>query len=711
MCVDDVESLGERRYAFLSSGKIPDEPDGSAAHPKSRDCFLAGIVAHLIVFDVALSASTQGAPPKWDRAVDADDSFQTIHAWFEKALSWTSSARFADAGAMLDAFNAAANTALPSGQTLTRLERYRVWKTQRQISTELPCERDISANDFSESWMSHYEGAPVFVKMWKSSAWGGRQSELPRILDFVERADYLRISPPPGCAPIRKVAWMPDAIVVLREWIDFPTLQETIAGKAGPLASAEGGLLLIGKLCRLIVDLHQSGFAHGDLKPANILVPDDLEKTPVLIDFLEFSTEADGDVVSAAYAPASGGDRFSRDRFALTKMAEEVFLACEIGRANAIALTKAIRDCREGPPANATLLPLSDRLLPYHAARVETAYKQKLQADLKNRMRVAARNLGISAAGSDHLLHIHQSIRPVWIRYRDLIAATEDGTDGKRLAGLRRTIVRMAGKIGASEPEVQTVMQDGRLLDALTQHVASEHSIGNLDIAERFASIFNLTTDLIGSVSTPERSFESFLAGTRQIVAGTCVGLGRTSLGLRKTPFDLVVVDEAARCTSSELAVPIQSGRWIVLVGDQAQLEPHHRPEVISEVAATTGLPKREIVRSDFERIFDSRYGREAGRKLTQQHRMLAPIGRMVSASFCLGKFLHRPSRAAQKELLPGVSANNCLHQTLVIRADVLAISLHVTGWRAGLDRPRNSNVRSRIVAVVGSVAESRKTY
>jgi hypothetical protein len=261
---------------------------------------------------------------------------------------------------MLDAFNAAANAALLSGQTLARLERYRVWKTQRQISAGLPCDRDISADDFSESWLSSYEGAPVFVKMWKSSAWGGRQSELPRILDFLERADCLRISPPPGCAPIRKVAWMPDAIVVLREWIDLPTLEETIAGKAGPLASAEGGLSLIGKLCQLIVDLHQSGFAHGDLKPPNILVSDDQEKTPVLLDFLDFSAEADGDVVSAAYAPISGGDRFSRDRFALTKIAEEVFLACEIGGANAISLAKAIRECRDGPPANATLLPLSD---------------------------------------------------------------------------------------------------------------------------------------------------------------------------------------------------------------------------------------------------------------------------------------------------------------------------------------------------------------
>jgi serine/threonine protein kinase len=953
--IDDVESLGERRYSFLSCSRIPDEADSNAADPKSRDCFLAGLVAHQMVFDAVPPAASVGASPKWDKAVDADNSFQAIHAWFEKSLSWTGSERFADAGAMLDAFNAAANEALPAGQTLARLERYRVRKTQRQISAELPSERDISSDDFSESWVSRYEGAQVFVKMWKSSAWGGRQSELPRILDFIVRADYLRISPPAGCAPIRKVAWMSDAIVVLRQWLDFPTLQETIAGKTGPLTSAEGGLPLMAKLCRLIIDLHESGFAHGDLKPANILVPDDPEKAPVLIDFLEFSTEADGDILSSAYAPISGGDRFARDRFALTKIAEEVFLVCEIGGANAIALAKAIRDCREGPPANATLLPLSDciekildpevavpkpivrisiknaepgpllpdegvfglrlgrggpvfmirgaseeimvklspagrpvaasrrplsqqqvakysrhefarleielhvasstrndfddlrqilddarfqeawrtrsgalveadaplevqqpegselqesaggdesgdlaedalateieseastsevdvpalwrslltaeedfsvegttagesvyrretgrhvvpfefeqgelnfdredkvfverfdrrrqiwreiglldiersrratividanrrfpdardglisdetklrflshwettsrsrreaaserilsgqsivrdlidtfdvrsgsvptvsdsivtadevkteygfndtqakafefltriqpvgllqgppgtgktkfiaalvhfalsknlarnvllasqsndavdnaaeavlslfgpkarpaivrvgqegsisdRLLPYHAARVEIGYKQKLQADLKNRMRVAARNLGISAAASDDLLRIYQSIFPVWTRLRELVEMTEDGDDDKRSAGLRRTILRMAAKIGAAEPELETAMREGRLMDALIQHATSKHEIGNLDVADRFASIFKLTEDLVGSASTPERSFESFLAGTRQIVAGTCVGLGRT---------------------------------------------------------------------------------------------------------------------------------------------------------------------------------------
>jgi superfamily I DNA and/or RNA helicase len=117
-------------------------------------------------------------------------------------------------------------------------------------------------------------------------------------------------------------------------------------------------------------------------------------------------------------------------------------------------------------------------------------------------------------------------------------------------------------------------------------------------------------------------------------VAGTCVGLGRPSLGLTSTLFDLVVVDEAARCTASELSVPLQAGRWIILVGDQAQLEPQHKPEVVQQVGTRTGFPKGEIIRSDFDRVFATNYGAAAGKKLKTQYRMLPAIGRLVSDTF-----------------------------------------------------------------------------
>jgi superfamily I DNA and/or RNA helicase len=105
-------------------------------------------------------------------------------------------------------------------------------------------------------------------------------------------------------------------------------------------------------------------------------------------------------------------------------------------------------------------------------------------------------------------------------------------------------------------------------------------------------------------------------------------------LGLTSTPFDLVVVDEAARCTASELSVPLQAGRWVILVGDQAQLEPLHKPEVVQQVGARTGFAKGEIIRSDFDRVFTTAYGAAAGKKLRTQYRMLPAIGRLVSDTF-----------------------------------------------------------------------------
>ena len=93
-------------------------------------------------------------------------------------------------------------------------------------------------------------------------------------------------------------------------------------------------------------------------------------------------------------------------------------------------------------------------------------------------------------------------------------------------------------------------------------------------------------------------------------------------------------MDEAARCTSSELAVPIQAGKWVVLVGDHAQLEPLHSADVVDALAEELKIPVNEVVRSDFERVFESAYGKQAGHTLKKQYRMLPPIGRLVSNSF-----------------------------------------------------------------------------
>jgi len=272
---------------------------------------------------------------------------------------------------------------------------------------------------------------------------------------------------------------------------------------------------------------------------------------------------------------------------------------------------------------------ISELLRPYHAAKVETAYKDRFVATAHKRIEVAASALGLSESESDAVLYYEYSVQPVVSRIVELIGSV--GAES-RLNELISTVEQLlAGK--GIEANL-AVCEHELLADEVSRLYFSKMPGEKANKIERLRHVVELGRDIAGTVSTWERSFETFLAGTRQVVAGTCVGLGRTSLGLTKTAFDLVIVDEAARCTSSELAVPIQAGRWVVLVGDHEQLEPLHPTEVVESLALELSLPLHEVVRSDFERVFESPYGSQAGHTLNKQYRMLPPIGRLVSGAF-----------------------------------------------------------------------------
>ncbi|KQN24030.1 hypothetical protein ASF00_17665 [Sphingomonas sp. Leaf34] len=276
---------------------------------------------------------------------------------------------------------------------------------------------------------------------------------------------------------------------------------------------------------------------------------------------------------------------------------------------------------------------VSDRLLPFHAARVERLYKDRFQAEIRSRLLIAADALGIGRALADKLTHIELAIRPV---VRTLSELGDDPAEVEKARTLRETI-RLQLVPLMLEDDALAELESDILLEKLVQSCSEKVAFDDRPSPDRIAKFLtaaSLARDFVTSVSTEKRSFETFLAGTRQIVAGTCVGLGRSALGLTSTPFDLVIVDEAARCTASELAVPIQAGSWVVLVGDQNQLEPHYDSDVVKDVASRLDVGKGEVVRSDFERVFESGYGGMAGRTLRKQYRMLPAIGEIVSESF-----------------------------------------------------------------------------
>jgi hypothetical protein len=290
---------------------------------------------------------------------------------------------------------------------------------------------------------------------------------------------------------------------------------------------------------------------------------------------------------------------------------------------------------------------VSESLRPYHAAAVEQAYKDDFVATREQRLSAVAGYLGLNQTECEAVMFFEDTIRPILDRISELVEASSEVS---RINSLKGTVQQFLSdrEINCDLSEVEPGKVDGLVTSLFFATLSNEtaHRV------EQLRHVAELGRDIVGTVSTWQRSYETFLAGTRQVVSGTCVGLGRSSLGLTKTGFDLVIVDEAARCTSSELAVPIQAGKWVVLVGDHAQLEPQHSPDVVNALRAELKVAVSEVVKSDFERVFGSAYGKKGGHTLKKQYRMLPPIGRLVSNSFYDRSLQHERTRP---EIPPGV--------------------------------------------------------
>ncbi|VAW74110.1 Regulator of nonsense transcripts 1 homolog [hydrothermal vent metagenome] len=1055
-----IESLGEKRYQFLSSATVPEDVLGGGLDPKRKDVFLLGVAIHHLVFNRPPQSESDQMPPEWSPMVDEAGDYEDLYTWFETALALDPSERFADAGAALDAFNEAVETKPSRKEVIEGLEKFQTSiRSQMQLFTELPLIKRLRDDTYTSIWKSEQDGRQLFVKMWKSASWGDQAREGARILGFLTHAQNLRLSPPPNCPIVRDVLWLGDAIVLVQDWIEAPNLEEILNAKPDAWSQSETILGFLKILTERVVALHDLAIAHGDLKPQNILVTtNDDGNCPVFVDVIDFSSIGDGEIRSSAYSPSQGG-RYERDRYAVTRIAEELMDRCDFDPQVAENLQNAITICRTNSPINGTLLPflealehaltpthpedrillqlsirnakigpvladeglfylrrapdraslfirgaceeieikfnkegkadygrlravdqkyismtskydfmsilidieiirsdindfsqldvivetseftagwgrsgqakdkftededeelisddfsdsaedaiteaiydeakdvdhpdvaklwralidaeidlttegmatnestfrreinrhvvpfelesgtfdyhqedrvlverfgrnghwqrighldilrsrpdfvlidvtrffpknsvqiveedqrlrftshfektslqrrnsaisrillrqsriphlievfdpssnrvpdsnhadinpemlkasyglnnaqakslstilglrpvgllqgppgtgktvfiaalvhyalthglaknvllasqsheavnnvaesvlklfaknkeqpsilrvghegtVSDRLLPFHTLRVEQLYKDRFRSSMKDRLRIGGRSLGVDRSLIDDISFIEMAIRPVAVKLAEL----EDSgkPDARKITSLRTTIQSQLAKIRLESNMLDNVPGKD-LVDTVINLVndrLGKSSRVSPDKIARLRGLSGIARDFVGSVSTAQRSFETFLAGTRQIVTGTCVGLGRSSLGLTTTPFDLVIVDEAARCTASELSVPIQAGRWVVLVGDHAQLEPQHKADLVAQVAAEVKTTKREVLRSDFERAIKTPYGTVAGVCLTKQYRMIPAIGRLVSSSFYKNRLEH----------------------------------------------------------------------
>ncbi|MFM9859766.1 NERD domain-containing protein kinase family protein, partial [Pseudoxanthobacter sp. M-2] len=353
----DVRSLGNSRFQFLSTGKLPEDFFGVETTPKRRDVFLAASAVHRILLGTG-PASSSGIP-EWDSAADKASEYLELHDWLASALAPDPMLRFKDAGDALTAFNAAVAVRPTPAEVLEGLERHRgAIKSQMALFQNYPPAEILRDDETRALWRSSNDGREVLVKVWKRASWGDQKKEGPRILDFLDQLAELSAAEPEGCAKILGAMWLGDAIVMIQEWIDRPDLAQVLVGRSDELGE-DARLGLINALARRVEELHTLRIAHGDLKPANVLVDPAFPGDPIIVDLSDFTSADEGDTVTARYAPATGG-RYERDCFAVTAIAEELLAGSDSRIAGRVR--EAIAKVRIDEPANATLLPLIDVL-------------------------------------------------------------------------------------------------------------------------------------------------------------------------------------------------------------------------------------------------------------------------------------------------------------------------------------------------------------
>lgn len=131
--------------------------------------------------------------------------------------------------------------------------------------------------------------------------------------------------------------------------------------------------------------------------------------------------------------------------------------------------------------------------------------------------------------------------------------------------------------------------------------------------------------------------FEVALLANAQMIAGTCLGVAGIK-GSQDITYDLCIVDEASKATPTEVLIPLsRSKRW-VLVGDQKQLSPFQDPDLSSPAFRNKyDFTAEELNATLFDHLIETLPG-ECRAALTIQHRMVPPIGSLVSECFYDGR-------------------------------------------------------------------------
>lgn len=148
----------------------------------------------------------------------------------------------------------------------------------------------------------------------------------------------------------------------------------------------------------------------------------------------------------------------------------------------------------------------------------------------------------------------------------------------------------------------------------------------------------DIREQLLCDLENYQGGFEDMYVGVSNVVCATCSGIaGSSNNYFMEREFEYVIIDEAAKCFSSELLIPMIRGKKIILVGDHKQLSPIIEKEILLELEQEEHVAKDEkqlyYNNSLFGIMFD-KANDNIKSTLKKQYRMNNDISSFISSQF-----------------------------------------------------------------------------
>ena len=274
-----------------------------------------------------------------------------------------------------------------------------------------------------------------------------------------------------------------------------------------------------------------------------------------------------------------------------------------------------------------------------HESAQQQAYRERFAAELKPRVQAAAFSLNLHQSYLAEAIEYHLGLG-LLAKQLKVLGAKKDGSefqlsgdDLQRFNALISTFKRVSReKYGVS-------LRGENFEEAslrITEELMARHGDPSPAKCRQLEDLVDMSLEFTKVLRNPSANFTAFLARSSEVVAGTCVGIGRQGFGIVDHAYDWVIIDEAARSSATELAVAMQVGRRILLVGDHKQLPPAVQAKGFQrQLAEHLGVAHHQVGDTNiFKRAFLSSYGRQVGHTLRRQYRMASSIGTLVSDCF-----------------------------------------------------------------------------